>query len=249
MVIGPRSPLVLCYHAVSEGWPSELAVMPKRLEDQLRRLLRAGWKPTTFTAAIAAPGATRAMAVTFDDGYRSTLDQAFPILDRLGVPGTVFVASDFAGAGGPLCWPGIDQWLGGPHEGELAPLDWDDLRTLARVGWEVGSHSCSHPRLTAIGEQSVATELERSKAAVERELGAPCTSLAYPYGDANADIVDAARTAGYSAAAVLGSSAAAPGPLAIRRVDIYRDDRPWRIRAKSFPTLRRLAAARAHGTP
>jgi peptidoglycan/xylan/chitin deacetylase (PgdA/CDA1 family) len=249
MVIGPPGPLVLCYHAVSEGWPSELAVMPKRLEDQLGRLLRAGWKPATFTAATAAPRATRVMAVTFDDGYRSTLEHAFPILDRLGVPGTVFVATDFADAGGPLCWPGIDQWLGGPHEGELAALDWNDLRTLARAGWEVGSHGCSHPRLTAIGAQTVATELEHSRAAVERELGAPCTSLAYPYGDADAAVVGAARRAGYSAAAVLGSSPAAPGPLATRRVDIYRNDRPWRVRAKRFPTLRRLAAARGHVTP
>jgi peptidoglycan/xylan/chitin deacetylase (PgdA/CDA1 family) len=246
MVIpGIRRPLVLCYHAISDGWPSELAVTSRRLEDQLARLLKAGWMPTTFTAAIAAPRSARVMAVTFDDGYRSTRERAGPILDRLGVPGTVFVATDFPGDGRPLSWPGLEEWLGGAHEDELTPLDWDDLRALSRTGWEVGSHGCSHPRLTEIGSHAVAAELEHSKEVIEREVDAPCTSLAYPYGDADVDVVEAARRAGYRAAAVLGSSPAAPGPLAIRRVDIYRDDRDWRVRAKMSPTLRRLATARA----
>jgi peptidoglycan/xylan/chitin deacetylase (PgdA/CDA1 family) len=237
-----RGPLVLCYHAISDRWPSELAVTRRRLEDQLTRLLRAGWTPSTFTAAIAAPSGARAMAVTFDDGYRSTLERGGPILQRLSVPGTVFVPTDFPGSRRLLSWPGIDGWLGGPYEAELVPLDWDQLRRLAESGWEIGAHGCSHRRLTEIGAEAAAAELERSKKAIERELGVPCTSLAYPYGAADPDVVAAARKAGYRAAAVLGASPAPPGPLAIRRVDVYRDDADWRIRAKMLPSVRRIGA-------
>ena len=60
--------------------------------------------------------------VTFDDAYRSVIDRALPILAEFGIPGTVFTVTSFAGFDGPMTWPGIDGWLGGPYEPELAPM-------------------------------------------------------------------------------------------------------------------------------
>jgi peptidoglycan/xylan/chitin deacetylase (PgdA/CDA1 family) len=60
--------LVLCYHAVSVRWPAELSVTPERLEEQLRLLVRRGFKGATFHQAVIAPPAPRTLAVTFDDG-------------------------------------------------------------------------------------------------------------------------------------------------------------------------------------
>nr|MDP8943903.1 polysaccharide deacetylase family protein [Actinomycetota bacterium] len=170
--------LVLCYHAVSDRWPAALAVTPQALEAQLEQLLRRGYRGATFHDALHAPPARKTVAVTFDDAYRSVGELAFPILNRLGLPATVFVPTDFPDTGRPMAWPGIDDWLGGPHEQELAALSWADLEWLAGAGWEIGSHTCSHPRLTQLDRPALDRELRASRAACEARLGRPCQTVA-----------------------------------------------------------------------
>ena len=168
--------LVLSYHAVSERWPAALSVTPTRLEEQLRLLVDRGYAGRTFTEAVRERDGGRVLAVTFDDGYRSVLELALPILSRLGLPGTVFVPTDFPG-GGPMAWPGIDGWLGTEHEHELQPLSWDELRRLQDAGWEIGSHACSHPHLTRLGDAELERELGRV-AAPARDGARPALPVA-----------------------------------------------------------------------
>lgn len=225
------SPLVLCYHAVSDRWPSELAISPARLEHQLRWLLAKGYRALTFSAAMAAPQAAKTLAVTFDDGYRSVIERGLPVLQRLGVPATLFVPSAFVGAQA-LCWPGIDRWLETAFAEELAPTSWADLRSLLDAGWEVGSHTCTHPDLTELADHELDDELQRSRAALEDELGRRCRALAYPYGSVDRRVVAAAQRAGYEAAGTLPIGFGQAEPLAWPRVGLYRTDGPWRFRMK-----------------
>ncbi len=224
--------LVLCYHGVSESWPAETAVTPQRLGEQLSALLRRGWSPATFTGALTAPRERRTLAVTFDDAPRSVLTHAAPVLDRLGVPATVFVPTDFPDSGRPMGWPGQEQWVGGEHERELECLSWEELGRLAGAGWEIGSHTRSHPRLTTLDDAALADELRGSRAECERRLGGPCRSLAYPYGDVDARVVAAARDAGYLAAATTPRWPVAPLPLQWPRVGVYRGDTARRLQAR-----------------
>ena len=152
---------MLCYHAVSEVWPAELSVHPEALERQLRFLLDRGYQPATFTELVTDGGRRKSFAVTFDDGFVSVGTLAGPILGRLGIPGTVFVVTDHVGAAAPMTWPGIEQWLKTPHEPELMPLGWDDLRDLQSAGWEIGARTCSHPHLTQVPDEHLENELTR----------------------------------------------------------------------------------------
>jgi peptidoglycan/xylan/chitin deacetylase (PgdA/CDA1 family) len=232
--------LVLCYHAVSERWPASLAVRPKRLEAQLGRLVRAGYRGVTFHEAVVGRRSGKTLAVTFDDAFQSVLDIAFPIMSGLGLPGTVFVPTAFADSGEPLRWTGIEHWADGPHRDELAGLSWPDLNRLAEAGWEVGSHSHSHRRLTGLDDAALAAELGESRAACERGTGRPCRSIAYPYGDVDRRVVAAARTAGYEAGASLPARLGPADPLDWPRVGVYQVDRLWRFRLKASPRVRRL---------
>jgi peptidoglycan/xylan/chitin deacetylase (PgdA/CDA1 family) len=236
--------LVLCYHAVSEEWPAALAVRPASLKWQLRLLVERGFRGATFTEAVTAPPHPRTLAVTFDDAYLSVLDRALPILSRLGLPGTVFAATDHVGDA-VMSWSGIDRWLGTPHEGELAGMSWDQLGSLAAAGWEVGSHTRSHPRLTELDAESLSGELSGSRQEIEESLGAPCLSLAYPYGDTDDRVVEAAGEAGYRAAGALESRIGPRLSLRWPRVGIYHDDARWRFRLKVSPIARRLRASEA----
>ena len=237
--------LVLSYHAVSERWPAALSVTPARLEEQLRLLLDRGYRGTTFSEAVAG-AADRVVAVTFDDGFRSVADLAVPVLSRLGIPATVFVPTDFPG-GGPMAWPGIDSWLGSEHERELEPLSWDDLRRLGDAGWELGSHACSHPRLTQLADDELERELSESRGRIEAELGRPCRSLAYPYGDHDDRVVRAAAAAGYETACTVPRRLTEPAPLAWPRIGVYRENGGLAFRAKVSPTGRRLRRTAAWG--
>jgi len=232
--------VVLCYHAVSDDWDSRLAVTEDQLRTQVSELLERGYRPTTFTEAVAGPVEGKRLAVTFDDGYSSMEERALPLLAELGVPATVFVPTAFVGEDRSLQWPGIDHWESGPSRDELRAMNWEQLRRLIDVGWEIGSHTVHHPRLPELDDEALAAELTDSRLTLERELGVPCRSLAYPYGDFDERVVAAARDAGYAAAGTLPARLDVPRRLAWPRIGIYRGDRDLRFKAKVSPTMRRL---------
>ena len=235
---------MLCYHALSPDWPAALSTTPERFEEQLHWLRRRGYVGATFERAVTDPPSRRTVAVTFDDGYRSVLELAKPIMDRLGIPGSIYVPTDFVGKQGPMAWEGIDQWLGGPHEAEMSCLGWPELRALADAGWEVGSHTCSHPHLTRLDDAALAQELEASRAAVAEGVGRPCVSIAYPYGDLDERVVAAAGRAGYSLGAALPKGRFARGErLDWPRVGVYNADDLRRFRIKSSRPLRVLRSS------
>ena len=237
--------LVLCYHAVSPTWPAPLSVTPERFERQLTTLVKRGYVGATFDRAIHDPPAMRTVVVTFDDAYESVLTLGAPILERLGLPATVFVPTAHPGTGEPMAWPGIDEWLEGPHREELMPLTWGRLRDLADRGWEIGSHTRTHPHLTTLGDDELRAELTASKGECEANLGLPCRTIAYPYGDQDARVRAAAGEAGYAAGAALGRTLTEGDPLAWPRVGIYHADDGARYRLKVARTARRVRASRA----
>jgi peptidoglycan/xylan/chitin deacetylase (PgdA/CDA1 family) len=237
--------LVLCYHAVSERWPADLSITPERLAAQLDLLAARGYRGVTFTDAVLDRHDGKVVAVTFDDAYRSVIELGEPILARLGWPATVFVPTNFAGTERPMSWPGIDQWAGGEFDSELVPMSWEELGRLAGGGWEIGSHTCSHPRLTTLDDTALDEELRRSKAACEEHLGRPCDSIAYPYGDHDARVAEASGRAGYRAAGTLPSRMNAGDPLRWPRVGIYYGDDIRRFKTKVSPIVRGLRASRA----
>jgi peptidoglycan/xylan/chitin deacetylase (PgdA/CDA1 family) len=235
-----RDVIVLCYHALSDDWPAALSTTPDRFRAQLELLLARGYRPATFAQAVTEPHAGRTVAVTFDDAYRSVLERARPIMDALGVPGTVFVPTDWADSPEPMRWEGIDQWLDGPHEHEMRCLRWEELRELAKAGWEVGSHTCSHPHLSRLDDAALEQELGASRIACTENLGTPCRSIAYPYGDVDPRVVEATRSAGYELGAALPKQFASTDPLDWPRVGVYHGDDIRRFKLKVSWPLRRL---------
>jgi peptidoglycan/xylan/chitin deacetylase (PgdA/CDA1 family) len=209
-------------------------------------LLERGYRITRFTEAVRSPADGKVAAITFDDAFRSVFEYGFPILRRLGVPATLFVPTDYIDAdAGFLDWPGIDAWRHGPAERELVPMSWSEIGELADAGWEIGSHTGSHPHLTQIDAAALADELVRSKAECERQLSRPCPSVAYPYGDLDGRVVAAAARAGYITAAALPDKLDARDPMQWPRVGVYHVDDDRRFRLKVSPALIALRSSPA----
>lgn len=234
--------LVLGYHSVSESWPAVTNVTPSQLEEQLAFLVGRGFRGATLADALIAPPHAKTLVVTFDDAHRSVLEHGHPILERLGLPGTVFAPTRYADSGELMAWPGYSQWLGGPHEGELACLGWDELGGLVEQGWEVGSHTRSHPRLPTLDDASLAAELSGSRERCEEALGRRCSSIAYPYSDFDARVARATAAAGYAFAVTIPRRRVPPLPLQWPRVGIYRDDTLARFRLRILRRTARLPA-------
>lgn len=232
--------IVLCYHAVSPSWSAPLSVTPDALEYQLRMMLSRGWRPATFADAVLAPSPKKTFAVTFDDAFASVRELAHPIMSALEIPGTVFAPTAFMDERQLLRWPGIDHWQDTPAAGELCSMSWEDLRELVDDGWEIGSHTLTHPRLPRLDDAALTYELERSREEISNRLGLTCRTVAYPYGEADERVADHARAAGYSAGAVLSRRLFSLGLHRWPRIGVYHTDRGWRFRLKASRAWRAL---------
>jgi peptidoglycan/xylan/chitin deacetylase (PgdA/CDA1 family) len=231
-------PLVLCYHAVSESWPDELAVPPKQLARHLQALLLRRFRPAPLADTIGSQ--RKLLHVTFDDAYKSVAN-AIPIVERLAVPATIFACADYARDGRAFAVPELAE-RGAMYPHELATMTWNELRAVAERGIEIGSHTVTHPHLPELSDAELARELRDSRSQLEDELGRPCRYLAYPFGETDDRVSAAAQRAGYDAAFAL--SPRAPGRYALPRVDLYRKDTVLRATLKTSPVrevARRLA--------
>jgi peptidoglycan/xylan/chitin deacetylase (PgdA/CDA1 family) len=216
-------------------------VRPEQLERQLSWFLDHGWTAATFSQAVLDPPARRTFAVTFDDAYESVIERALPILMELKLSGTVFAPTRFMAERQQLLWPGIDHWARTPHAHELTSMSWRDLTVLTEHGWEIGSHTRTHPRLDDLADAEVMEELERSREECAAHSGAECVSLAYPYGRASARVARCARAAGYQAAATIPPPREGSDRFRHPRLGVYRVDEFRRFRIK-------LAARRLYGS-
>ena len=174
----PRVP-VLAYHHVHDGEDSFFRTWPDAFRRQMELLLDTGRVPATPDRLAALAGAEAApeplVLVTFDDAYVDFLDHAWPVLDRLGIPATVFVVVDAIGG-----WNDWDDTAPARHR----HLGADDLRRLHAAGVTIGSHTCSHRPLVRLSGAELDDELATSRRRLEDLLGAPVASFAYPGGAA-----------------------------------------------------------------
>jgi peptidoglycan/xylan/chitin deacetylase (PgdA/CDA1 family) len=167
--------------------------------------------------------------VTFDDGFHS-VSNAIPVLNRLGVPCTLFICSSYAPDGRlfdkvPGDTADIDPL-------ELRTFDWDGVRLLAESGVEIGSHTVTHPHLTSLSDADLKREMTVSRERIEEIVGRPCRLLAYPYGDSDARVETAARRAGYIAAFRSSGPEPRHERFAVPRVAVSGFDTPLRLRLK-----------------
>ncbi len=209
---------VLTYHSIDDSG-SPVSIAPREFRRQMEMLASAGWRTIGVDAFVRGRRAggwpPRTFLLTFDDGYRNLIEEALPVTAACGFAGVVFVATDRVG--GTMRAPGEPSWT------PASPiLDWGGLRAVAAAGWSVASHAQTHRRLTALATDDVAAELTASKRRIEDEIGAPVTTLAYPYGAASAGIE---RIAGEHFAAAFGTTLAMASVDSrlthVERVDAY----------------------------
>jgi peptidoglycan/xylan/chitin deacetylase (PgdA/CDA1 family) len=233
-------PLVLCYHAVSDTWEHLLSVRPRAFERQLKLMRVRGYAAASAAGVLSGRG--RLFHVTFDDALRS-VSNALPILDRLGVPATVFACTAFAENGRVLDVAELADEASA-HPNELATMGWDELAGLAERGVEIGSHTKTHAHLRALSDLELRAELGESRERLEDVLGRRCRFLAFPYGEHDERVRAAARASGYDAAFALPGRSLPWDAFALPRIGIWRQTGLVRALVKTSPVGWAVAARR-----
>lgn len=227
---------VLLYHKI--GTPPQGVRNPRswvtleRFAWQMRFLARRGYRGVS-PAELAAhyrgerPLVGRPILITFDDGSRTVITRALPVLHALELTATVFVVAGQIG--------GVATWERNPVHPNDALLTRDELLELHRAGWTIAAHSVTHARLPEIALAEARREIIGSRTRLESTLGIPITTFAYPYGEYRPAHLAMVREAGFEIA--FTTNDAEHGLLAVARQTIS-------ARAHALRFLWRLRRAR-----
>ena len=209
---------VLTYHDIGPQARGRLVIAARSFADQMRYLKANHYRVIALAEffeflQLRRQLPRRAVVLTFDDGYRSFLTHAYPVLKELGFTATLFVYTDYVGAG-------------------RNALGWEDLARLAAEGFQVEGHTKTHGDLRRQPGESEAEhsrrlrgELESSQRLFQQRLGRPAKFLAYPYGAADEAVLAYTREAGFQGGlTVFREGNASFVPLfRIRRSQIYAE--------------------------
>jgi peptidoglycan/xylan/chitin deacetylase (PgdA/CDA1 family) len=242
---------ILCYHAVDPEWRSPLSITPEAFEQHCawltrnRRVVGAAEAAVRLSTSDSLPRGV--IAMTFDDGFKSVFEHAFPLLSTHRLPATVFLVAETLA---PEALP-VD-WVDDPPLRPLATLSLEEVREMQEAGIRFGSHSYSHQDLTLLSESECERDLRASRELLEDQLETRVTLLAYPRGVHDEKVRRAAARAGFTHGFTLPDKQEPIGPFAIPRVGIYPGDGTRTLRGKTstwylrlrtsgaFPMLRRL---------
>ncbi|HEV7745546.1 MAG TPA: polysaccharide deacetylase family protein [Pyrinomonadaceae bacterium] len=173
---------VLVYHSISspiEPLEADADISPERFERQLEWLSR--WrKVVALEETLNAPTRMNLVALTFDDGYRDNLTVALPLLEKVQVPMTLFVAAGFVGRDGFL------------SREELREISKHPLVTI-------GAHGFWHRHFNQLSTTDARFELIESRRLLSEITGKTVDLLAWPYGECNQELEQLSEECGFRA--------------------------------------------------
>ena len=177
---------ILLYHRIDVSpINSRYYVPPEKFEQEIKALQDWGYTTISTQMLVQAISMGRELPphpilITFDDGHLDNYANAFPIMQKYGFTGVLYIVANYLGTDGFM--------------------NRDEILAMHDAGWEVGSHSLNHYDLTKLSPQEQRSEIVGSKERLEKELGIDILTFAYPFGTRDAAVTDYVRFAGYIAA-------------------------------------------------
>ena len=213
---------ILMYHVISKApagtGNAELWVDKKDFADEMRALAPASTRRSPSSRSGTAwrhggPLPKRPVVVSFDDGYLSHYTHAKPVLQELGWPGVLYLELKSVGPGG---------------------LTEHQIRSLIKAGWEIDSHTLTHPDLTTLDDAALEHELVESRRELRTRFGVKADFFAYPAGRYDERVKAAVKAAGYKAATTVdeGVARGSDDAFALERVRVNASDTAVTLLAK-----------------
>lgn len=178
---------VLNYHQINDRDENALTVHTDQFEAQMKYLVDNGYHvitPLEMTEAWdkGEPLPDKPVIITFDDGYADNYRNAFPILQKYNLKGTIFLISDYVST-----YPNYLTWTQVSEMQDSGLIDFE-------------SHTLSHEQLDSTSPEETWNQLDGSKKALEWHLGKEINFLAYPCGSYDDALQQLVKKAGYKGA-------------------------------------------------
>lgn len=219
----------LTYHRVGHEPRDPFCVTPRAFEAHIRFLAEHGLAVSMDQVVRFLAGGEElpdgACLVTLDDGWRSALTEALPILERWKVPAVAYITTRLVGERSP---EEVERYL-----------TWEELRQLSASKLvDIGSHAATHRSLGMMGTHEAWDEAYRSRKTLEDRLGRPVVSFAYPFGTRGdfSEMTDhLLAEAGYEIAfhSMHGPITRGMDPISLPRVKVEGGEGEWMFRLLS----------------
>lgn len=185
-------PVLMYHHIEINPRPNDtlyaaLYVSPSQLDQQLSYFSTHNYHAITLDELWNALNKkatlpSNPIVLTFDDGYQSFYDNAYPLLKKYNLKAVQFVITQVEGAPAYLSWS------------EIVEMDKSGLV-------EIAAHTRHHPNLPDLSQAAIIDEIQGSKNDLEQHLRHPVNWFAYPYGSYNPFIIQTVKNAGFKGAA------------------------------------------------
>lgn len=218
---------IILYHSIQADnrFPSSSGVnLPPEMFERHLAYLAAAYAVVPLGQALnpLPHSGRRPLAITFDDGYRDTWENAYPLLEKHSLPATFFLTAGQVGRAWPF------------PRGSYPGLSWEQVREMGKNPLaEFGSHGLGHRDLTRLSAGEAGREIRESKTILEENLARRVGLFSYPHGLYNPEIKVLVRRAGYRAA--FSVIPRREDNYCRRRVLISRKDGIFRLRLKLSP--------------
>jgi len=182
---------ILAYHKIDNRFDWGINTVSLRLfEKQISYLANHGYRSVTLIDYLENRNTNSdSIIITFDDAYQNIYEYAYPILNRYGFTATVFIISDYIGK--------KNKWDVNIGRKTFVHLNHNEIRELIRSGWEIGSHTKTHPDLTRLSQKKLMDELQLSKTELEKQFDVPVQFISYPFNRYNDFVIDGVIEVGY----------------------------------------------------
>lgn len=183
---------ILLYHHIASDTPAATSTAPEQFEAHMQYLADndfSVWRLDELLQSLrdGVPIPDRTVAITFDDGYLSIFDTAYPRLQALGFPFTVFINTQPINASQP------------------GYMNWEQVKQMADAGVMIANHMVNHPHMidrqndetAQVHLQRMREEMLQAEAEIATHTGQSHRILAYPYGEYDNDIKQMLATEGF----------------------------------------------------
>jgi peptidoglycan/xylan/chitin deacetylase (PgdA/CDA1 family) len=202
--------IIFCYHLLVDKvrYPGT-EITPAAFEAQMQQLKDAGITVISMQDLLAWKRGEknippRCAVITFDDGYKSQYEVAWPILKKYGYPFTMFIYTEGVrggslGGGGAITWEQLADMRDNGVDIQAHSATHQDLREGHTITLVAGGKRTRTKLTGPQYEEWVQNEVVGSKQLLEQRLGIKVNCFAVPFGNYNENVKEIARNAGYEA--------------------------------------------------
>ena len=235
---------VLMYHHLEKNLNNNVVISPENFENQIKYLKYAGYNTITtqqlydyLNGSIQLP--QKPILITFDDGYLSNYEMAYPILKKYNMHAEIFVIASRI----------LEKDVEISHSNEIPKMSWDQLREMKDY-ISVQSHSWdSHYKFKSSNgnkiaaiygsvyingkmenqkeyEERVKNDFIRSRKLIKEKLGYEPIAISYPFGITSNDAMNIAKAAGFKLGFVINNKSIikSDNQLALSRITVNGND-------------------------